>query len=68
MELSDLCALFYPQAKDLRSQDNEQVFAAYFFVYTFSALANCILLKYSSTKIKSVNSFFLVSGFTQSFL
>lgn len=68
MELSDHCALFYPQAKDLRSQDNEQIFPAYFFVYTFSVLANCILLKYSSTKIKSVNSFFLVSGFTQSFL
>lgn len=30
MDASDLCAPFYPQAKDRGSQTNEQIFAAYF--------------------------------------
>lgn len=68
MDASDHCPPFYPQAKDLRSQTNEQIFAAYFFVYTFSVSDSCFLFKYHSTTIKGVNLFFLVCGFTQSFL
>lgn len=67
IDASDHCAPFYPQTEDLRSQ-NEQIFAAYFFVYTFSVSDSCFLFTYHSTMLKGVNLFFLVRGFAQSFL